>query len=199
MELSRRDPRVRFIHRIGRRGLASAVVEGILATSAPYLAVIDSDLQHDETKLPQMLELLKSGQCDIVVGSRYVEEGSFGEWGKSRLVISQLATKLAQYVIPVKLTDPMSGFFAITRDAFMKSVRKLSKQGYKILLDIVMSTDKPLKVKEVGFTPSGFELRGKASSIRAWSWTTFFFCSTRRSAISSRRVSSFSGPSVRPA
>src|SRR5436305_1131467 len=110
----RRDPRVRFIHRIGRRGLASAVVEGMLATSAPYLAVIDSDLQHDETKLPHMLELLKSGEFDLVVGSRYVEEGSFGEWSKSRLMISRFATSLAQYVLPVKLTDPMSGYFALT-------------------------------------------------------------------------------------
>ncbi len=159
--LSRRDRRVRVIHRIGRRGLASAVVEGMLATSAPYLAVIDSDLQHDETKLPEMLDLLRKGECDLVVGSRYVEGGGFGDWQKSRLMISQFATKLAHMVLPVHLSDPMSGFFAITRDAFMNSVRDLSKQGYKILLDIVLSSSQTPRVREVGYT---FRLRTQGES-----------------------------------
>ena len=71
--LSQRDSRVRCIRRIGRRGLSGACIEGILASSAPYVAVIDADLQHDETQLPKMLLLLASDQADLVVGSRYIE------------------------------------------------------------------------------------------------------------------------------
>ena len=161
LALSRSDPRVRVIRRIGRRGLSSAVVEGMLSTSAPYLAVIDADLQHDEAKLPEMLDLLASGSCDLVVGSRYVGGGGFGDWAKSRLMISQFATRLAQMVLPVQLTDPMSGFFALTRDCFMRSVRGLSKQGYKILLDIVLSSDVPPRVSEVAYT---FRVRTQGES-----------------------------------
>src|SRR5919201_7008124 len=75
-ELSRRDPRVRCIRRVGRRGLSGACIEGILASSAPYAAVIDADLQHDEKQLPKMLALLQGGQAELVVGSRYVKGGS---------------------------------------------------------------------------------------------------------------------------
>ena len=60
-QLAQTDPRVRCIRRIGRRGLSGACIEGILASSAPYVAVMDADLQHDETQLPKMLALLQSG------------------------------------------------------------------------------------------------------------------------------------------
>ena len=70
--IAQTDPRVRCIRRIGRRGLASAVIEGALSSSAQYVAVIDGDLQHDETKLPDMLAALRSGQHDLAVGSRHV-------------------------------------------------------------------------------------------------------------------------------
>jgi dolichol-phosphate mannosyltransferase len=150
--LSRADPRVRYIHRIGRRGLASAVVEGMLATSAPYLAVIDGDLQHDPTRLPIMLELLREAACDVAVGTRYSAEGGVGTWSRDRLRMSQVATRLANYMFPVPIADPMSGFFAITRPAFLGSVRQLSNQGYKILLDIVLSSRQPLQIREVPYT-----------------------------------------------
>ncbi|MBP6809091.1 MAG: glycosyltransferase, partial [Chromatiaceae bacterium] len=77
-ELARRDPRIRLLRRVGRRGLSSACIEGMLASTAPYLAVIDADLQHDETRLPLMLERIKAGELDLVVGSRYVAGGSLG-------------------------------------------------------------------------------------------------------------------------
>jgi dolichol-phosphate mannosyltransferase len=151
-ELSRADRRVRYIHRIGRRGLATAVVEGMLATPAPFLAVMDCDLQHDETKLPAMLAALRSGDCDIVVGSRYVGQGSVGNWSGRRLAISQAATRLAQLVLPLPLADPMSGFFALSRETLMAAVRNMSGQGYKVLLDIILSARTPLRIREVPYT-----------------------------------------------
>ncbi len=145
--ISRSDPRVRFLHRIGRRGLASAVVEGVLATSSPLIAVMDCDLQHDETLLPKMLAQLSTPDYDVVVASRYMKSGSVGDWTKERLLFSRLATRLADYVLKTPLTDPMSGFFMMRRSAFDQVVRRLSTQGYKILLDILLS-GRALRVKE---------------------------------------------------
>jgi dolichol-phosphate mannosyltransferase len=144
--------RVRCIQRIGRRGLSTAVIEGVLATSAPYVAVIDADLQHDETLLPRMLETIKADGLDIVVGSRYVAGGGLGDWGKNRVAMSGFATRLSRLIISAELTDPMSGFFMITRPAFDRAVRRLSGQGFKILLDLFASTATPYRFKELPFT-----------------------------------------------
>ena len=149
--ISRSDSRVRFLHRIGRRGLASAVVEGVLATSSPLIAVMDCDLQHDETLLPKMFAQLSTAACDIVVASRYMKSASVGEWTKERLLFSRLATRLADHVLKTPLTDPMSGFFMLRRSAFDQVVRRLSTQGYKILLDILLSGP-GLRVKEIPYT-----------------------------------------------
>ncbi len=150
--IGERDPRVRCIRRVGRRGLAGACIEGILSSSAPYVAVMDADLQHDETVLPRMLEALRSG-ADIAVGSRYVEGGSSGEglnairqWG------SDLATNLARRGLGVALTDPMSGFFMVRRDVVEGIAENLSREGFKILLDIVATSRNNLSVVEVPFT-----------------------------------------------
>jgi dolichol-phosphate mannosyltransferase len=149
--LAQRDSRVRCIQRIGRRGLTSACVEGILSSSSPYVAVMDADLQHDETILPQMLRTLQTEALDIVVGSRYVSGGAIGEWGKSRAQISQFATRLSHMVVPSDLRDPMSGFFMLRRDVFLQCTRHLSGMGFKILVDIFASSPKPLRFKEIPF------------------------------------------------
>jgi dolichol-phosphate mannosyltransferase len=149
--LSQSDTRVRLLHRIGRRGLASAVVEGILSTSAPFIAVMDADLQHDETRLPEMLERLRAGNFDIAVGTRYMEAGGVDGWDERRQTISRVATKLAHMLLTTELSDPMSGFFMLRREAFDRSVRRLSSIGYKILLDILVSARPPLKITEVPF------------------------------------------------
>lgn len=151
-QLSRSDPRVRMLHRIGRRGLASAVVEGILATSSPMVAVLDCDMQHDETLLPRMLQRVGAADCDVVVASRYMQSGGVGDWTRKRLIISRVATRLAELMLPSGLTDPMSGFFMIRRGAFDRVVRLLSNQGYKILLDILLSAQPALRVEEVPYT-----------------------------------------------
>ena len=80
--ISRRDPRVRIIERLNRRGLASACLEGMLSTAVPFLAVIDADLQHDEQLLPHMLDAIKSLHLDVVVGSRNIAGGSMGKFAR---------------------------------------------------------------------------------------------------------------------
>src|ERR1700712_897015 len=150
--LARQDPRVRCIRRIGRRGLSGACIEGILASSAPYAAVIDADLQHDETQLPKMMGLLQSGEAELVVGSRYVEGGSADIFNKSRAGASQLATEVAKRVLKVEIADPMSGFFMIRRDKFEQLAPRLSTQGFKILLDIIATAEGKVRTIEVPFT-----------------------------------------------
>jgi dolichol-phosphate mannosyltransferase len=151
-QMAFRNPQVRLIHRIGRRGLSSACVEGMLSSSAPYLAVMDADLQHDETLLPQMLAALRGRQLDVVVGSRYVDGGGIGGWDEKRAAYSRFATKISRYFTRTELTDPMSGFFMIRRDAMMRRVRNLSGVGFKILLDLFASSSIPMRFLELPYT-----------------------------------------------
>ena len=150
-DLAGGDSRVRCIRRIGRRGLSGACIEGILASSAPYAAVLDADLQHDEAQLPKMLALLQGDEADLVVGSRYIEGGSADGFNKQRADGSALATELAQRVLRVKIADPMSGFFMIRRDRFEQLAPHLSTQGFKILLDLVATAHGDLRVKEIPY------------------------------------------------
>jgi dolichol-phosphate mannosyltransferase len=159
--LARQDARVRCIRRIGRRGLSGACIEGILASSAPCAAVIDADLQHDETQLPKMLALLEAGEADLVVGSRYIEGGSADSFNKQRAGASQFATEVARRVLRVKIADPMSGFFMIRRDRFEQLAPQLSTQGFKILLDIVATARGDLRVREIPYT-FGSRLHGES-------------------------------------
>jgi dolichol-phosphate mannosyltransferase len=160
--IAQHDPRVRCIRRIGRRGLASAVIEGALSSSANYVAVIDGDLQHDETRLPVMLRALQAGGYDIAVGSRHVEGGdSAGLPSRFRHVLSDGGIWLAQAFLPVRLTDPMSGFFMLPRPLFENLARGLNGQGFKILLDLVLSSPSPLRVLEI---PARFRERAAGES-----------------------------------
>jgi dolichol-phosphate mannosyltransferase len=132
-DIARTDPRVRCLQRIGRRGLASACIEGMLSSSAPYIAVMDADLQHDETLLPTMLDILRKGDSDIVIGSRYISGGSVGQWSKARAWISRWATQLSHIVLKADLADPMSGFFMMTHEAMLRCIRgNISGIGFKI-------------------------------------------------------------------
>ena len=150
--LARKDSRVRCIRRIGRRGLSGACIEGILASNGPYAAVIDADLQHDETQLPKMFALLRSGEAELVVGSRYIEGGSADSFNKQRAGASQLATEVARRVLKVEVADPMSGFFMIRRDRFEELAPELSTQGFKILLDLIATAQGKLRTVEVPYT-----------------------------------------------
>ncbi len=150
-EISLRDPRVRCIRRVRRRGLSGACVEGILSSAAPIVAVMDADLQHDEALLPRMLEAIRGG-AELVVGSRYVEGGSQGD-GFSRLRAwgSETATSLARRFLDIDLSDPMSGFFMLRREKVEAVADSLQREGFKILLDIVASSPEPLKTVELPF------------------------------------------------
>jgi dolichol-phosphate mannosyltransferase len=159
--LAREDSRVRCLRRIGRRGLSGACIEGILASSAPCAAVIDADLQHDETQLPKMLALLQAGKADLVVGSRYIEGGSAESFNKQRAGASALATEVAKRVLRVQVADPMSGFFMIRRDRFEQLAPQLSTQGFKILLDVVATARGDLRVVEIPYT-FGSRLHGES-------------------------------------
>ncbi|WP_022722077.1 glycosyltransferase family 2 protein [Rhodopseudomonas sp. B29] len=160
-DLALREPRVRCIRRVGRRGLAGACIEGILAASAPVAAVMDADLQHDETRLPAMLQLIENGSAELVVGSRYVEGGSADSFNRQRAGFSTAATEMARRVLKVEIADPMSGFFMIRRDRFEQLAPDLSTQGFKILLDIVASAHGSLRTVEVPFR-FGSRLHGES-------------------------------------
>lgn len=157
--MAQSDRRVRCIQRIGRRGLSSACIEGVFASSAPVVAVIDADHQHDERLLPRMYELVAGGEFDVVVGSRYVEAGGTGDWNESRAALSRSATRLSRLVLKVELHDPMSGFFMIRHDAFIACVRAgVSGVGFKILLDLFATSPRPLRYRELPY-----QFRNRAS------------------------------------
>jgi dolichol-phosphate mannosyltransferase len=146
------DARVRCIQRLGRRGLSSACVEGMLASSAPYVAVIDADLQHDETVLPRMLDALRDDAADLAVGSRYVDGGGFGALASGRVRISRFATRLARWVLGAELSDPMSGFFMLRRGVFERAMREMSNLGFKILVDLLASSRAKPRIVELPYT-----------------------------------------------
>jgi dolichol-phosphate mannosyltransferase len=150
--IAQADRRVRMVRRIGRRGLSSAVVEGALASTTPIVAVIDADLQHDERILPDLYRAIADRGHELAIGTRYCKGGSTGAWDESRLKISRFATALASPIMKTRLSDPMSGFFAVRRDVLLEAAPKLSNVGYKILLDLVASLPRPLNVAEVGYT-----------------------------------------------
>ena len=160
-EMAQRDARVRCIRRIGRRGLSGACIEGILASSAPCVAVMDADLQHDETQLPKMLGLLQRGEAELVVGSRYIDGGNADSFNRQRRGASEFATTLAKKLLRVEIADPMSGFFMIRRDRFEQLAPKLSVQGFKILLDIVATAHGKLRIVEIPYA-FGSRLHGES-------------------------------------
>jgi dolichol-phosphate mannosyltransferase len=170
--LAQQDRRVRCMLRIGRRGLASACIEGMLAASAPIVAVIDADLQHDETRLPVMLDLLRDPEIDVVVGSRYVASGSVAGWDESRASMSRFGTRLARLVLKADLQDPMSGFFMMRHDVLVRCVRAgVSGVGFKILLDLFATSPTPLRFREVPYTfRSRFSGESKLDTNVAWEY-----------------------------
>ena len=145
------DSRIRCIRRVGRRGLAGACLEGILASQAQYVAVMDGDLQHDEGLLKPMLALLRRDAANMVVATRYADGGSAAALSSQRAFGSRLATKSAHRLLKLDLTDPMSGFFMVRRELVEKIAPRLSTQGFKVLLDIVVTAGDSLRISELPF------------------------------------------------
>jgi len=142
---------VRCLRRIGRRGLASACIEGMLATTAPHLAIMDADLQHDETILLRMLETMQADRLDLVVGTRLAEGGSDASLSPARRLVSRTGKLLSRLVVRADLTDPMSGFVMIHREFLERTLPRLSGRGFKILLDLFASAPGPVRFAEVPY------------------------------------------------
>jgi dolichol-phosphate mannosyltransferase len=159
--IGEKDSRVRCIRRIGRRGLAGACLEGMLASQARYVAVMDADLQHDEGLLVPMLEALRAGRADVAVASRYLYGGSAAGLSKQRSRVSRGSNELVRLLLGIDLTDPMSGHFMIRRDALEAIAPSLSTQGFKILLDILATARGSLRTIEL---PSTFRERQHGES-----------------------------------
>jgi dolichol-phosphate mannosyltransferase len=155
----RRD--VRVIRRVGRRGLASACLEGMMSTAAPYVAVMDGDLQHDESILPQMLLRARADQLDLVVASRHVEGASMGQFAAGRVRLSNLGLKLSRLVLHTTVSDPMSGFFLADRRFIDEAIYNASGVGFKLLVDLLASAKRPVRLAEVPYT---FRLREAGES-----------------------------------
>ena len=156
------DARIRRLRRVGRRGLAGAVIEGALASATPFVAVIDADLQHDETLLPRMLAVLRAGEADLAVGSRYLDAAGLRaglspvrKWG------SGIATALGRLALKSEVSDPVSGFFMVRREVFDRVAGRLEPAGFKILFDLIASQPAPLRIKEL---PYAFQARTAGQS-----------------------------------
>ncbi|MGA7970757.1 MAG: glycosyltransferase family 2 protein [Terriglobales bacterium] len=160
-EMAATNPRIHVIERIGRRGLSSACIEGMLSTSAPYIAVIDADMQHDETVLPKMLEKIRDEHLDLVVASRNLASGGMGEFSRGRVWLSNLGNRVSRLVCHCDISDAMSGFFVIDRHFFQEIVHRLTGSGFKILVDILASSRRPVRVAEV---PYRFRNRARGES-----------------------------------
>ena len=145
------DSRVRCIRRIGRRGLAGALLEGMLASQARYVAALDADLQHDESLLLAMVERLRRGDVDLVVASRYMEGNATAGFAAHRARASRWSSMIVRRFLGVELTDPMSGFFMIRRDLVEELAPSLSSQGFKLLLDIVATARGRIRVAELPY------------------------------------------------
>ena len=149
--LAAADRRVRCLRRVHRRGLSGACVEGILSSSAPYVAVMDGDLQHDEALLPKMLRWLEDDRADLVIGSRYIAGGNADTFGAGRGRLSRIANASARRLLGTDLSDPMSGFFMMRREIVESMAERLSPDGFKILLDIVVTAGGKLRSAEEAF------------------------------------------------
>ena len=148
--LSRNDPRIRCIRRVGRRGLSGACIEGILASSSPFVAVMDADLQHDESILPKMFELAQT--YEVVIGTRYSEGGSADGLSSRRKTVSSLGGRLSKLIIKADMSDPMSGFFMLRRETVESIAPKLTTSGFKILVDILSALPAEARIAEVPYT-----------------------------------------------
>ena len=157
-ELQEAYPHLTLIRRIHRKGLSTAIVEGFLAARGKKLLVTDADLQHDLDKIPELLH--RSQEADLVIGTRYEGEGSVGDWDRKRVQISEAGTRLAQWFVPRKVSDPLSGFFLIDREQFHRIAPQLTSNGFKVLLEILIKHPN-LSIQEV---PCHFHTRQHGES-----------------------------------
>jgi len=171
-EISKKDSRVHLLKRLGRYGLSSAAIEGLYQSQASFLAVIDADLQHDETLLKKMVSLLKSEPLDVVIASRYVDNAKFELWSKGRIMMSRAATYFVRIVSRVNIKDPLSGFFMMKKEFFDQAAPSLCGRGQKILLDLYLSSPDKVRFKELPFQFKG-RISGKSKLNLKVAWENF--------------------------
>ena len=170
-DIASKNNKIRCLQRIGRRGLSSACIEGMLAATAPYLAIMDADMQHDEALLKKMLATFKVEDLDIVIASRYVEGGSTSTWSKKRVLASRFATVMSRVITHAELKDPLSGFFVLKRTFFEKVMRRLSGKGFKILLDLCASSPEKVRFKELPYQfRSRYSGKSKLDTLVVWEY-----------------------------
>ena len=148
--LAARDRRMRCVRRVNRSGLAGAVIEGWLSSSADLVAVIDGDLQHDERILPEMYRAIIAGQGNLAVGVRESDRIGSG-LSPSRQKLSNLGAWFFHRIAGASVTDPMSGFFMLRREIVTRLAPRLSPDGFKILVDVILSAGGELKIVEVPY------------------------------------------------
>ena len=136
--LAKADSRIRIITRTGRRGLAGACIEGMLAARSELVAVMDADLQHEPATLVPMLDLMASTKCDIIIASRYVDDPDVAAFSSVRQALSNAGNRLVRALLRVQTSDPMSGFFLMRRSILVKAEPRLSRDGFKLLADILV-------------------------------------------------------------
>ena len=151
--LESRKPNISLLLRVGRRGLAGACIEGIIAAKSDLIAVMDCDLQHDEKKLPEMLSKFNAKpNLDLIVGSRYSDDGKVaGGLSAIRKTGSRFAIWSAQKALGIKIKDPMSGFFMLRKLSVMPIINNLQPNGFKILADMIASSKGKWEIEEVGY------------------------------------------------
>ena len=151
-KICRKDPRVKFINRIGRKGLSSAVAEGILCSIYDWCVIIDADLQHDINNINKMILHANKNNIDIVISSRLINSKNKG-LSRNRAKISQAGNRLINLILKKKLNDPLSGCFLIRKSSYELLHKTLILSGFKILFDILSSPlAKNLKVSEIPIT-----------------------------------------------
>lgn len=155
------DGRVRRLRRVGRRGLASACIEGVLASSAEYVAIMDGDAQHDPALLKRLLDTAREQGSDVVIASRAGAAGHEAFRGPLRRWLTRFGNGLALLLVGAQTRDPLSGFFLVKRAVFELRVRALYGQGFKILLDLLSASREPLRVAEV---PTALRPRASGAS-----------------------------------
>jgi dolichol-phosphate mannosyltransferase len=149
--LGTQDPRIRCLRRVGRRGLAGACIEGILSSSADFVAVMDGDMQHDEAVITAMLQALQEGGADLAVGTRSGGLQHRDAMSPLRWRVSALGRAMLRLVLKSGIRDPMSGFFMIRRALVEEMAPHLSTEGFKILADILLTAPKPLRIAEIPY------------------------------------------------
>ncbi len=148
--LADHDPSVKVLRRFHDPGLSASVLDGMAFARGRCLAVIDADLQHDPSILPEMVDLVAGDEADVVVGSRSTMGGGYGDWSLSRRFVSWVATLIARLLLRVPVSDPMSGYFVVSRDAYERTAPHINPRGFKILLEFI-GRDRSLRVREVGY------------------------------------------------